>query len=299
MAGGDQDWLIRQHAFEHLDRLTAQWGDPLPWNALSHGFEFRGRRVTLIGARGIWKPGAMDLPLSIATSPKDPYGDFAGDDGRLRYRYFGTSATHPDNVGLRACLTGALPLIYFRGLEKGWYSALWPMFLVEEQPADLTFIGVCDDVASLRPGTPEPAIDEARRQYVTRAALIRLHQARFRREVLTAYRDRCTICRLRHSQLLDAAHILADRHDQGDPVVSNGMAMCKIHHAAFDANILGIRPDRIVEIRPDVLIEVDGPMLRYGLQELQGQEISVPHRPEDLPDPQRLEVRYEEFRQAG
>ena len=260
---------------------------------------FKGRRITLLGARGIWKPTALELPLSIATSPKDPYGDVAGDDGRLRYRYFGDDPTHPDNAGLRACLAQALPLIYFRGIEKGWYSALWPMFLVEEEPAALTFVGVCDDVESLKPGLGGSAIDEARRQYVTRVAVVRLHQAAFRRHVLTAYRNTCAVCHLRHSQLLDAAHILGDRHDRGDPVVPNGLAMCKIHHAAFDTNILGIRPDRIVEIRPDVLDEVDGPMLRYGLQQLHGQKISLPRRPVDLPDEERLEIRYEQFRQAS
>ena len=75
------------------------------------------------------------------------------------------------------------------------------------------------------------------------------------------------------SKLLDAAHIVGDRrHERGDPMVPNGLAMCKIHHAAFDTNILGIRPDRVVEIRSDILEEHDGPMLRHGLQELHGAE---------------------------
>ena len=36
-------------------------------------------------------------------------------------------------------------------------------------------------------------------------------------------------------------------------VVPNGVAMCAIHHRAFDSDILGIRPDYIVEVRNDVL----------------------------------------------
>lgn len=46
--------------------------------------------------------------------------------------------------------------------------------------------------------------------------------------------------------------------------------MCKLHHAAFDRNIVGLRPDLIVEIRNHILEEVGGPMLRHGLQDLQG-----------------------------
>ena len=299
VADEDIDRLIRLHAFDFVSRLFERLGDPLPWQPLAEGFEFRGRRVTLLGARGIWKPAAMSLPLSIRTSHRDPYGDEARDDGFLHYRYFGTDIGHVDNAGLRACLDQARPLIYFRGVSKGWYSALWPMLLVGDDPASLTFVGACDDVERLSPGVEASAIDVARRQYVTRAALIRLHQAGFRRRVLTAYRESCTVCRLHHPELLDAAHILPDRHERGEPVVPNGLAMCKIHHAAFDANIMGIRPDRIVEVRADILAEVDGPMLRHGLQQLHGERIIVPRRVADAPDTDRLEERYEQFRAAG
>jgi putative restriction endonuclease len=299
VADEDLDWLVRLHAFDRLAQLSDGWGDPLPWQPLAEGFEFRGRRVTLLGARGIWKPAAMSLPISITTSHRDPYGDLAGDDGLLRYRYFGDDISHSDNAGLRSCMDQGRPLIYFRGVEKGWYSPVWPMLLIGDDPLSLTFIGACDDVERLSPGAAPSAIDVARRQYVTRAALVRLHQAGFRRRVLTAYRESCTVCRLHHPELLDAAHILPDRHERGEPLVSNGLAMCKIHHAAFDANIMGIRPDHIVEVRADILTEVDGPMLRHGLQQLHGEKIVVPRQRGDVPDTDRLEARYEEFRAAS
>ncbi len=173
------------------------------------------------------------------------------------------------------------------------------MFIVGDDPSSLTVVAACDDVESLSPGTSLSAADDARRAYVTRTALVRLHQAKFRQQVLTAYAGSCTVCRLRHRELLDAAHILSDRHERGDPVVPNGLALCKIHHAAFDSNILGVRPDHVIEIRADVLEEVDGPMLRHGLQELNGSAIKIPRRPHDRPDPDRLEERYELFRAAS
>src|ERR1017187_8016407 len=93
-------------------------------------------------------------------------------------------------------------------------------------------------------------------------------------------------------KLLHAAHIVPDRTEVGgEPVVPNGLALCKIHHAAFDANILGIRPDYVAEIRSDVLAESDGPMLRYGIQEVHNMPISVPRSPADQPDRARLELR--------
>lgn len=99
--------------------------------------------------------------------------------------------------------------------------------------------------------------------------------------------------------LLDAAHIVGDRHPLGDPVVPNGLAMCKIHHAAYDQNIIGIRPDAVVEVNAELLTQTDGPMLLHGLQETNGVKLWTPRPTAQRPDPERLEIRYEEFRQAG
>ena len=294
-----EDWAARQAAFEHLRLLTLMYGDVLPWHALKDGFEFKGTRVTLLGQRGIWSPRGWQMPLSITTSWQDPYGDVPGDDGLLRYRYFGTDPAHRDNSGLRQAMASGTPLIYFRGIEKGSYAPIWPMMIVGDEPAALTFQLTCEDVESLVPGIPPIAADEARRKYVTRMAMVRLHQGQFRHQVLSAYRTQCAICRLQHKELLDAAHIIGDKEEDGHPIVPNGLALCKIHHAAFDSNILGIRPDCKVEIRSDILQEVDGPMLKHGLQELHGSKLVLPQRAADKPDPERLERRFEVFLQAS
>ena len=67
-----------------------------------------------------------------------------------------------------------------------------------------------------------------------------------------------------------------DRHERGLPEVPNGLALCKIHRSAYDVNILGISPDYRVHIRADILDEHDGPMLRWGPQEMNGARIVVP-----------------------
>ena len=295
----DRDWVIRQHAFAFLDRLMMQHGDLLPWKLLQDGFEYEGSRITLIGQRGIWSPAGWSSPISITTSPNDPYGDEAGTDGLLRYRYYKTDPGHRDNVGLRRLMNEGRPVIYFRGVAKGWYTAMWPMVIVGDEPEALTFTMACDDVETLVPGIREDVADEARRKYVTRLALVRLHQGAFRHKVLTAYDTKCTVCQIRHRELLDAAHIIGDRDESGDPIIQNGLSLCKIHHAAFDSNIMGISPDFKVEIRHDILQEVDGPMLRHGLQDLHGRLISLPSKATDKPDPARLEERFERFRAAG
>jgi putative restriction endonuclease len=140
---------------------------------------------------------------------------------------------------------------------------------------------------------------DARRQYITTVTQRRLHQESFRQRVLQAYQTQCAMCRLRHVELLEAAHILPDGHPQGEPIVPNGLALCKLHHAAFDRHILGVRPDLIIEVRADILREVDGPMLKYGLQEMQDRKIMVPHTDRLRPRREFLEERFEVFRRAA
>ncbi len=93
--------------------------------------------------------------------------------------------------------------------------------------------------------------------------------------------------------------ILPDGHPRGEPIVPNGLALCKLHHAAFDAYILGIRPDHVIEVREDILREEDDPMLRHGLQEIAGSVIQLPRSERERPRSDFLAERYELFRKAG
>ena len=113
--------------------------------------------------------------------------------------------------------------------------------------------------------------------------------------VLAAYRQMCAMCRLRHVELLDAAHILPDSDPDGMPTVSNGLALCKLHHAAFDSHLVGVRPGGLIVVRSDLLRETDGPMLRHGLQGLNGQKIETPIRSELRPSEDFLARRFELF----
>jgi hypothetical protein len=62
------------------------------------------------------------------------------------------------------------------------------------------------------------------------------------------------------------------------------------------AYLMGIDPRGGVHISRRLLEQTDGPMLRSGLQGFHGAAILQPRRAADRPDPERLELRYEEFR---
>ena len=293
------DARVRGAAFDWLGRQVSMHGDVLPRAVLARGFELDGQRVPLIGPQGIFKPRLMQVPLSITTSPKGPYDDAFGSDNLVRYRYRGSNPQHRDNVGLRFALQNGLPLAYFHGIIPGRYLAMWPVYVTGDAPEALTFSVAVDDAvhAGLFPQS-QPAtsgVAEVRRGYVTSLARRRLHQRAFRERVLLAYRNQCALCRLRHSELLEAAHIVPDSEPEGEPVVRNGIALCRLHHAAFDRFFLAVRPDGIIVVRPDVLEESDGPTLQHAIQGLHGQSILVPRKLEEQPAIEFLAKRYERF----
>lgn len=295
----ETDFNIRMAAFDWLSDMTTRYGDVLPRSLLQQGFEYHGQRIPLVSPQGIFKPRMMTLPLSIATTPKGPYHDVFGQDGLLEYRYRGTESNQTDNVGLRKACYRQTPLIYFHGLVPGKYLALWPVYIVGDDPRTLTFRVAVDDTKTIKQErTDISSIDDEttiRREYITSTVRVRLDQRSFREKVLSAYRSQCSLCRLKHSELLDAAHIIPDSEPSGEPRIANGIALCKLHHAAFDSMFIGIAPDFSVHIRKDILDEIDGPMLRYGLQQMQGRKLILPASKANWPDRDALEWRFNRF----
>jgi putative restriction endonuclease len=144
-----------------------------------------------------------------------------------------------------------IPVIYFLGIAPGRYQAMLPTFIVgwdsKTLKARLAF-GEQHQVDMRRPETT------AERRYALRLVKQRLHQASFREAVITAYNGRYALSRLPEPLLLDAAHILTDPHEElGQPIVPNGIPLSKIHHAAFDAHLIGIDPDYRIHVADRLL----------------------------------------------
>jgi len=300
-----RDAGVRAAGFEWLGEQVIRYGDVLPRKILENGYVYNGERVPFIGPQGIFKPRFLQVPISITTVPKGPYNDFYGGDGFIRYRYRGTDQGHRDNRGLRLAMELEIPLAYFFCVAPGRYFATWPVFIVRDEPEKLTFSVAIDDAVhiGIRPDAKgyDPRIEDpfesGRRAYVTSTVRVRLHQRAFRERVLEAYRRQCAFCRLRHEEFLDAAHIIPDSAPEGEPLVTNGLALCNLHHSAFDRFFIGVRPDYIIEIRPDILREGDGPTLRHAIQGLHGQRIVLPAHTAHRPDPALLARRYDQYRE--
>jgi len=49
-------------------------------------------------------------------------------------------------------------------------------------------------------------------------------------------------------RLLDAAHIVSDADEGGEPIVPNGLRLCSIHHHAFNEDLVGVAPNLRVHV---------------------------------------------------
>ena len=296
------DESLRSSCFASLDVLCAQYGEDIPYrDGLARGFPFRGRRVPFLSPyNGIHRASAQQGPaaLSINTSAKSPYDDMEVPDGFL-YAYRKGAIDQPDNRALRAAHTLSVPLVYFVATRSGWYKPLYPSYVVADDPvARNVLVAPGRMVGPLDERDPVPLEDPLERQYGVREARVRLHQARFRGRVLVAYSSTCTICRLREGRLLDAAHIVGDLEQKGEPLVSNGLSLCSIHHRAFDQDLVGIAPDYRVHVSRRLLEDDDGPMLDV-LKTAHERTIELPSRRAWRPDPERLALRFARFSAAS
>lgn len=244
------------------------------------------------GRGGIWNPRGYAATLTIVTSPDGPYPDREIDGGLLQYSYQ-RGPEGGKNLKLRAAMQLGLPVIRLNKIGPNAYNPIYPVFVVGDNPTIREFTLTVDEVLRSVPVGHE--LSPIEKVYAARIVQQRVHQPAFRAQVMLAYDGRCTVCSLKHPELLDAAHIIEDGQPGGDPVVTNGLSLCKIHHAAYDRRLMGISPDYVVKINTELLLEVDGPMLRHGLQEMHGRRLMTPTRRQDQPDPDRLEKRYARF----
>lgn len=299
------DEPIRAAAFAEVRRLLGVRGD-LSSADLRAGFDYQGERIPFINPqRGIFKPRRMLHLLSIRTvyprsGAKIWYDDqrqvhqqiYRGEDV-IDYAFMGADPDAADNRWLREAMTNRVPIIYFLGVAPGFYQPILPTYVVgwnaDQLKSQIAF-GLQDARVIEYPATV------GERRYALREVKQRLHQASFREAVISAYGGRCAVTGLPEQRLLDAAHIVADSdEDLGHPVVPNGLPLSKIHHAAFDAHLIGIDADCRIHVSRRLLTLKDGPMLEL-LKQTHGARLHPPERERDYPDRRRLELRFDIFR---
>lgn len=308
----ERDKAMRAAAFAHVRAMDRRLDG---WTArdFAPGFIFDGKRVPLVNPqRGIFKPRQMKYLLSIKTHYPVPgrrvwYDDqrhvheqiFQGDSS-VTYAFMGEDPDAADNRWLREAFEQRIEIIYFLGVAPRRFMACYPCYVVGWNASSLSA-----EIAFVRPQATSDGLvyaqpdDTVERRYALRDTRQRLHQYSFRQAVIAAYGGRCALSKLPEPRLLDAAHIIedGDRH-WGQPVVQNGLPLSKLHHAAFDAHLIGIDPDYRLHVSRQLLDIEDGPTLE-ALKDLDGETIHLPARKRDWPDRDRLALRFAAFRERA
>lgn len=288
---------IRRDIFRWLQgQELANGGYEFRREFLRSGYTYRDRQIPLMDPQtGIWNPQGFDTTLSITNTLKSPYNDEANAE-YLRYSYE-RRADRPlisgRNLKLRAAAERKDPLILFQEVLPTLYVPRYPVFIDRDDPVE-GFVGVSLDRALSDP--EDPLYDSGSpKAYAERVRRVRLHQQDFRRRVVRAYEYHCAVCELNIPALIDAAHITPDADGSSSTDVSNGLALCKLHHAAYDGNLLGIDSKYRVFVRPDVLALSGVSLVKHGMQEMNGRTLYVPRAPALRPDPDSLDRRFQEF----
>lgn len=261
---------IRLEAIRYVRLLRERWV-AVPAGELQR-FVTDGAEVYLKGQQGIFKPRELSHPLSITSTIDSPYTDDLIEGHRILYDFLPSTREY-ENDGLKRSAEAELPLIYLLQVRKRpnpEYVVFAPVFVVGWDDVTRQFLV---DLSEQHPGKSFPStrarvpgrqfelpaiptpnspseVRELARTYLVTTVEQRLYQARFRNEVLAAYRDRCAVCVLRIRPLLDAARVVPNRDARTAVTVNEGISLCATHFRAFEAGIL--RYDSSYDIRIDL-----------------------------------------------
>lgn len=115
-------------------------------------------------------------------------------------------------------------------------------------------------------------------------------QRDFRQRVLSAYNHHCAICQIQ-LELVEAAHIIPIGAPGSNDLTSNGLALCVLHHKAYDDSLIGIKGDYHIIVNEAKLKELQHRNLVTGeqlLRSLMCSTILLPQKRADWPCPEFL-----------
>ena len=295
---------MRLAAAGTLARLAQIYRDAVPWSEIVRGFPFPGGRIMLASqALGIFKPRQMDRVLSIKTVvPRAgrgaQYADQVADgseNGMWVYDMREHSPAHPQNQWLKTAWMEGLPLLYLRGLAPAVYLPSFPVYVTDwDAGAGQVRVTLGLECTSQQDLVEPALMGRELSRYTYGRMQNRVSAACFRVDVLEAYQDTCALSGLARPQLVDAVPI-AQGGSGGHLAVTEGLCMSRLHHAAFDANLLGIDPDGRVHLSERLDTYANGDPFVRNLMSVAGRRIAVPEAPEFQPNRDLLAARFEQF----
>ena len=306
-----QDHVLRTKAFASVSQLGREHG-LFAEREFKIGFSHDGHRMRLCHTQmGIYKPPLMRYLLSIRSVIPKSNDRLYSDQKTIQYQiyeshqavdydFMGTDPSANANQLLWEAYKYETPIIYFFGVARTLYQALYPAYIIDWDAKKLR----CR-VAFGFPGLDKPKkpIDASQRRYTMHMVQKQLHKTKFRLEVLKAYRNRCAMTGLQINRLLSAAKIVhRDDEKLGTTCIPNGLPLSSLHLSAFDANIIGVDPDYLIHVSKRKLEELkmkgfDGEkQVIDSLKALGKQKIQLPKNEAHKPSRDLLAMRFEQYK---
>lgn len=273
--GGEHEDVRLEEARSEIFRRLSEDTKGFFSNDYLLNFEVKGERLPILDTEmGVCIPVGFEAPVSIVMPMvKDSsFSELINDQGFVRYPRKSEPLKHPRDRALLAAIAKRAPLVLLASDGDGSFQAVFPVFVnryvgeAREFELDLNAVESSLAVA----GAPEHV-----RSWTTGTVRQRVHQRAFRRDVLWAYGGRCAVCGLGINELVDAAHITPDKDELGIASAVNGLTLCKTHHAAFDARLLGVREDLTIGIAEEIMSADSDEATHFMLRRFHGQKLQV------------------------
>lgn len=148
---------------------------------------------------------------------------------------------------------------------------------------DLSLLNSLDSLTDAQIG----AVTNKERQVILSRIARKYRAHDFRRRVLGAYEHRCAVCGVQ-LELIDAAHIIPVADPTSTDETTNGIALCKIHHAAMDRNLISFDEKYRIEISESEIERLADANLAGGIKEFKRHlktAIILPTDRRDYPSP--------------
>jgi len=168
---------------------------------------------------------------------------------------------------------------YVQELEELHKTAQQPEELRQLQRIANTDMG--REISDIPPGPRKTVLEQINRK---------VRDARFRKNVLTAYGFRCAVSGIQ-LDLVDAAHIIPVEHARGTDELKNGICLSALHHRAFDVGLIGIKKDYSVILNEKRMSQLRSVGWDGGAMEFKSSlrdQILLPARRGHYPDPDYL-----------
>lgn len=166
--------------------------------------------------------------------------------------------------------------------RTGWLRSLGlvekdgTQYRLTEQGRSFTEAAIEQWASEATPATATDATTMDARSYET-TVQARSVDPEFRMTVLSRYDTTCPVSGVDHRALLDVAHILPwSEYPNRRADLSNVLPLSKIHHAAFDRDLITIDQDYRLRVNP--AFETDSDLLQRTIREQAGEPLSIPDR---------------------